>query len=102
MMREASAGGRFVRAPDIAIEILSPGSSNERRDRHVKLNLYSERGVTEYWIVDPDNREIEIYRHRANALSLAAKLSTGAALTSPELPGFTVTVDSVFSDLPMR
>jgi Uma2 family endonuclease len=55
-------------APEIAIEILSPGSSNERRDRHVKLNLYSARAVTEYWIVDPESRSIEIHGSRSGKL----------------------------------
>ena len=38
-------------APEIVIEILSPGSSNQRRDRQIKLSLYSAREVGEYWIV---------------------------------------------------
>src|SRR5580704_12186241 len=57
-------GERFCGAPEIVIEILSPGSSNERRDRHVKRTLYSTRGVDEYWIVDPESRSIEVYRKR--------------------------------------
>jgi hypothetical protein len=47
-MPETVVGGRLVRGPEIAIEILSPGASKERRDRHVKLNLYSSRDVQEY------------------------------------------------------
>lgn len=50
--------GRFRTAPEIVIEILSPGASNIRRDRHVKLSLYNARGGAEYWIVDPKNRRV--------------------------------------------
>ena len=68
--RRILEGGRLVAAPEIAIEIVSPGHANERRDRHVKLKLCSERGVNEYWIADPENHSVEIYR-RADGDSLA-------------------------------
>src|SRR5205085_1299374 len=42
--REISDGRRLNGAPDLIIEIISPGSENERRDRHHKLRLYSVRG----------------------------------------------------------
>ncbi|GHV16925.1 hypothetical protein FACS189493_3630 [Spirochaetia bacterium] len=46
-------------APDLVIEILSP--SNTNRDTLVKLNLYLDAGVREYWIVDPKNQYVQIY-----------------------------------------
>lgn len=45
-------------APDLVVEILSPGSA--RRDLGVKRELYERHGVTEYWIVDPAGRSIEV------------------------------------------
>ena len=42
--------GHLHTAPELVIEVLSRGSANERRDRDAKLNLYSRRGVGEYWI----------------------------------------------------
>jgi Uma2 family endonuclease len=44
-------------APDLLVEVLSPGTA--RRDRVAKLGLYAESGVREYWIVDPHERHIE-------------------------------------------
>ncbi len=72
-MRKATAGGRFQAAPEIVIEILSPGTSNERRDRHVKRNLYSERSVEEYWLVDPENRSVEVRPRNREADNLRGK-----------------------------
>ena len=46
-------------APDMVIEILSPASL--RHDRLVKLNLYQQAGVREYWIVDPQNRAVQVF-----------------------------------------
>lgn len=45
-------------APDFIIEILSPSSLSH--DRFVKLNLYQQAKVREYWIVDPLNRAVEV------------------------------------------
>ena len=42
---------RIEGAPDLVVEILSPGTA--RRDLGEKLRLYAEAGVAEYWIVDP-------------------------------------------------
>jgi Uma2 family endonuclease len=97
-MRKALAGGRF-RAPEIAIEIVSPGVSNERRDRHVKLTLYDVRGVDEYWMVDPESRSVEIHRRDgAGDLAFDSCIRQSDELTCALLPGFTVRVDSLLFD----
>ena len=43
---------------ELVVEVLSPDGANERRDREVKLKLYSRRGVLEYWIVDWRTQQI--------------------------------------------
>jgi Uma2 family endonuclease len=45
--------------PDLVVEVLSP--STERRDRGIKLERYRLFGVAEYWIVDPEERTIEVW-----------------------------------------
>ncbi len=46
-------------APDLVVEILSPG--NTRHEMRVKFDLYEESGVKEYWIVEPANKTVLIY-----------------------------------------
>ena len=46
-------------APDLVIEILSP--STRRHDRLIKIGLYQRAGVREYWIVDPENKAVQVF-----------------------------------------
>jgi Uma2 family endonuclease len=50
--------------PDLIVEILSP--STAQRDRGVKAQLFARYGVREYWIVDPEERTLEILRRVAD------------------------------------
>ncbi|HEV8455499.1 MAG TPA: Uma2 family endonuclease [Gemmatimonadales bacterium] len=43
----------------LVIEVLSPFSA--RADRFTKRRLYQEAGVPLYWVVDPDERVIEVW-----------------------------------------
>lgn len=45
-------------APDFIIEILS--DSTRRHDRHTKFRLYEKAAVREYWVVDTDNRAVQV------------------------------------------
>ena len=47
-------------APDLVIEVTSPATAG--RDRGIKRERYAWFGVPEYWIIDPDLRQVEVYR----------------------------------------
>lgn len=88
--------GHFHAAPDVVVEVLSPGARNQQRDKEIKLALYSRRGVFEYWIVDWQLRSIEVYRRDNAQLHLAGTLYETDNLESPLLPGFSRPVASLF------
>jgi len=88
--------GKLRGAPELVIEVLSPGSTNEQRDREAKLKLYSRRGVDEYWIVDWRERTVDVYRREGAALALTEHLSGDDRLMSPLLPGFTAQLPDFF------
>src|ERR1044072_2566659 len=94
------ADGKLHAAPELAVEVLSPGSANERRDREAKLKLYSQRGVSEYWIVDWRARQIEVYRRQQAQLHLTATLFESDTLDSPLLPGFACPIAPLFRRIP--
>jgi Uma2 family endonuclease len=83
--------------PSLVVEILSPGSSNIRRDRVVKLQLYAKHDVPEYWIIDLKNRAIERYVNQASSLVLQETLGADETLTTPALPGFSCRISEIFS-----
>lgn len=88
--------GKFHGAPDLVVEVLSPGAGNEERDRERKLDLYARWHVPEYWLLDWRRRIVQVYRREEDALRLAATLKPGDTLTSPLLPGFSVDVGQFF------
>ena len=89
-------GERLTGPPDLVIEILSPGPANIRRDRMVKLQLYSKHGVPEYWIVDPDNLTIEQYVLHGSSLKLMKILRSDDILSSSAIPGFSCLISEIF------
>ena len=45
--------------PDLVIEVLSP--STRKKDIQIKTMKYGNAGVREYWMIDPDKRQILVY-----------------------------------------
>lgn len=68
--------------PDLVVEVVSP--STAARDRGVKLERCRHFGVTEYWVVDPDARAIEV---RSLAAGEAEPTVLGAGDTLRWAPG---------------
>ena len=78
--------------PDLLIEILSPGT--RRYDKRTKYERYELAGVPEYWIVDPEDDVVEVFRQRADKF---ARIDVGDTLTSPILPGFALSLRELFA-----
>ncbi|PKB78369.1 MAG: hypothetical protein BZY88_18905 [SAR202 cluster bacterium Io17-Chloro-G9] len=81
-------------APDLVVEILSPGTATY--DRGYKQGLYSRHGVREYWLIDPDANTVEVLAEGPQALMPHATYRAGENLTSPLLPGLTIDLEQVF------
>lgn len=92
--------GKLHGAPDLAVEVISPGWQNAQRDRDLKLKLYSRRGVREYWIVDWQAQQVEVFRRSRARLAQVVTLLREDEITSPLLPGFACRVSSLFMQLP--
>ena len=89
--------GHLTGAPELVVEVLSPGKENERRDKEAKLKLYSVKGVQEYWIANRFTKQVEVYRREDAKLVLVATLLTNDAITSPLLTGFRCSISRFFA-----
>ncbi|MBW4650455.1 MAG: Uma2 family endonuclease [Kastovskya adunca ATA6-11-RM4] len=90
--------GHLTGAPELVIEVLSPGKQNERRDKEAKLKLYSVQGVEEYWIVDRFTKKVEVYRREKARLVLVETLLGDDEITSPLLLGFSCSIRLFFPE----
>jgi len=85
-------------APDLVIEIASPGT--RRRDETIKRRLYERFGVTEYWVVDPELDVLRIYRREGESFARAMELSREAGDTAATslLAGLDLPLARIFRD----
>jgi Uma2 family endonuclease len=90
--------GKLHSCPELVVEVLSPGSENARRDRELKLKLYSRRNAQEYWIVNWQERTLEVYRREDADLRLVKTLNENNGLETPLLPGFSCKVGNFFTN----
>jgi Uma2 family endonuclease len=81
-------------APDLVVEVLSPGT--EDRDRNYKKTLYQRYGVQEYWIVDPDARTLERYVLTPGGYGAPEPYAASDGLGSPLFPGLVIALPEVF------
>lgn len=61
--------GHFRGAPDLIVEVISPGTA--RRDRKTKFALYEKYGVREYWLYEPLAELLEAWVYHAESKKLA-------------------------------
>jgi Uma2 family endonuclease len=86
-----------IGAPDIVIEILSPG--NNKKDLKDKYDIYEQAGVLEYWILHPAEKTFLRYTLDTNKKFLLSNfLTVGDEVTSTVLPGFRLQLSEVFKD----
>jgi Uma2 family endonuclease len=90
ILTEAGAEG----APDFVVEILSP------KTRHLDLvnkkRIYARVGVKELWIIDPDQKEVAVYRFDQDPAESVAIVGDQEEIASPLLPGLAIGLPEIF------
>jgi Uma2 family endonuclease len=84
-------------APDLVVEIISPDTA--KKDLKIKFKLYERAGVKEYWIVDPSNKTILVYRMSDNKYGEADVYASEDMVTVNLFPDFTIDLKEVFREL---
>lgn len=83
-----------IGAPDLIIEILSPG--NSKKEMKYKFDLYEEAGVQEYWIVQPEYNAILINVLTDGKYTTLRPIVQGNEITSALFPDLRIQVDKIF------
>ncbi len=83
-------------APDLVVEILSP--STEANDRGKKFQTYQRYGVREYWLVNPEARFVEVYRHDGQAFKQQGIFNSDQPFVSAVLGDVTIHPQSWFAE----
>lgn len=78
-------------APDWIIEVVSP--SSRKRDYSVKMFLYSDAGVREYWIVDPSKERTTVYRYEQDVAPIIIPFDQ--AVTSSTFSDLHITISDL-------
>ena len=84
-------------APDLIVEILSPG--NSRTEMKDKFELYQEAGVLEYWVVSPIEKTIQVWTLDEQGLYFSRQPKVeGDVVRTPIVPNLEVDVTELFLD----
>lgn len=82
-------------APDLMVEILSPG--NSKREMKIKKDLYAESGVREYWIVNYTHETITRFNLEADGTYGRPLIFVDdEAATSLVFPDFVLNLNELF------
>jgi Uma2 family endonuclease len=87
---------RDMPAPRVVVEVVSPGKQNRDRDLVAKRQQYGDRGIPEYWLIDPEHRCITVLA--LNAAGSYIEIGTFhdvAIIISPMFPELKLTVEQV-------
>jgi Uma2 family endonuclease len=83
-------------APDLTIEVLSPGNTN--KEIRLKFELYEEAGVKEYWIVYPAEENIAVFTLNENGKYGGAKIyAAGDRIKSTAIQGLVINPEAIFT-----
>jgi Uma2 family endonuclease len=81
-------------APDLIVEILSPATAYY--DIRKKYRKYEEHGVREYWIVDPEDKSVEVHVGEGRIFKLAQSARESGTIKSHILSGLAMSLEDIF------
>ncbi|HAG08806.1 MAG TPA: hypothetical protein DCK87_04480 [Desulfotomaculum sp.] len=88
---------RINGAPDLVVEILSP--STGYYDLKKKARIYARHGVREYWIVDPEDKSIEVHVSQKGNFGLNQRVEEKGEIKSLVLDGLEIEAKEVFTQI---
>ncbi|MFN6561156.1 MAG: Uma2 family endonuclease [Nostoc sp. ChiSLP01] len=87
---------RDMPPPALVVEVVSPGTENRNRDYRYKRTEYAARGISEYWIVDPELKQITVCKWVEGQYEDTV-LQGKATIASDLVPDWELIVEQVFA-----
>lgn len=81
--------------PILAIEVVSPGKTNQDRDYRYKRSEYAARGIGEYWIIDSEKEQVTLLT-LVDGFYEETIVTNNQALISPTFPNLNLTPEQIF------
>ena len=88
-------GKRFYGAPDWVLEIVSP--SNVEKELSKKMHIYEEAGVAEYWVLRPEEKELDIFVLQDNGYIGLKPRFAGEVVSPQKFPDLQINLSEIFS-----
>ena len=85
---------KYEGVPVLAVEIISEGT--RKKDYIKKFDLYMSCGIKEYWIVNPINKEVQVFHFEDSEIIDNATFKGKDKVKSYVFDGFALSVDSIF------
>lgn len=90
--------GKYEGIPTLVVEVLSP--STKGKDMAIKLNLYMKSGVSEYWVVNPENKNILQYSFSPErSIDSLKSLEVKDAIESSVFAELKIPLGDIFADI---
>ncbi len=86
-----------IGAPDLVVEVLSPG--NNSKELKSKFEIYEESGVSEYWVVSPQDQTFVVYTLVAGSYQASRLMVAGDVVVSTALSGFSMNLSELFEKI---
>jgi len=81
--------------PVLVVEVVSPGKANRERDYTEKRQQYAARGISEYWIADPNTQVVTALKLEAGAYIEVGQFKGNERILSPTFPALELTAEQV-------
>jgi Uma2 family endonuclease len=82
--------------PLLVVEVVSPGQANRERDYIDKFRQYQDRGIPEYWIINPELQEVWIFERDEAGQYQGKRFYDQGTIESTTFPTLTLTAEDIF------
>src|SRR5262249_25430488 len=90
---------KYMLEADLVMEVVSGTPEDRKRDYVRKRREYAKARISEYWIVDPEDKEITVLTLEGKSYKIHGRFGKGEASASSVLPGFSVDVSEALAGL---